>query len=329
MEKRLELVHFQLTRNCNLRCWFCGQWGRHGFFSDASGKEMSLDDWKSVVGTLEKYRKKTGFSPSVMLWGGEPLTCPYFGEIAEYIAERSFKLGVVTNGVLIDRWADVLREKFAKIYVSVDGDEKIHNSIRGEGVFQKVRSNMELLCGTNAKITVMTVISDAVLGILEDLPNILECMHPSELLLQEMIYLTDDEIARYKQWFESSFAAVPTEIDSWRMAPDGDFLRRKSEALARVMEKSYSYPVRYMPHGAPNGRSHCLSPFRHAHIAWNGNVLYCTDFYDFCAGNVHSEELTDVFENSLSEKFREGILNGKCPTCSHCSWINSERFDFR
>lgn len=23
--RRLELVHFQLTRRCNLHCWFCGQ----------------------------------------------------------------------------------------------------------------------------------------------------------------------------------------------------------------------------------------------------------------------------------------------------------------
>jgi len=51
-QKVLKLVHFQLTRNCNLRCWFCGQWGKKGFFSNASGEAMAFDDWKKVVSDL-------------------------------------------------------------------------------------------------------------------------------------------------------------------------------------------------------------------------------------------------------------------------------------
>ena len=43
MDKKIEMVHFQITRNCNLRCHFCGQWGKKGFFSDASGNNIFAD----------------------------------------------------------------------------------------------------------------------------------------------------------------------------------------------------------------------------------------------------------------------------------------------
>jgi len=78
LEKRLELVHFQITRRCNLRCYFCGQWGKKGFFSDASGEEMTLQNWQSLALEI-----KESFNPlpRIILWGGEPLVCPFFDEL--------------------------------------------------------------------------------------------------------------------------------------------------------------------------------------------------------------------------------------------------------
>ena len=67
----------------------------------------------------------------------------------------------------------------------------------------------------------------------------------------------------------------------------------------------------------------CMSPFEHTHISWNGNVLYCTDFYDFSAGNVKEDRLLDIFRNENSDVFRREILKGNCATCNHCSWRDS------
>lgn len=75
-----------------------------------------------------------------------------------------------------------------------------------------------------------------------------------------------------------------------------------------------------------NEEKSCQSPFKHVHIAWNGNVLYCTDFYDFFAGNVKEEKLIEIYNNKLSEKFREEISKNRCVTCKHCSWRNNTNF---
>ena len=326
-KKELRLVHFQLTRNCNLRCWFCGQWGRKGFFSNASGEPMSFEDWKRVIDSLIDYRSKTGVNPSVMLWGGEPLTYPDFDKIAACLTENEFELGIVTNGVLIDKHIDVLKESFKKIYVSIDGSEHVHDSIRGIGVFDKVCQNLKLLEGTAAKLVIMTVISEAVIDELESLPDKLSKLNPHQLFLQEMIYMTKEEIDSYAGWFEKCFGRKPSDIYSWQMEPDSEFLSRKEAAINRVMSKKYPFEVRYMPHGDMAECSHCNSAFRHAHVAWNGNVLYCTDFYDFSAGNVKKGNLIDIFNNELSEKFRKEVLSGNCVTCSHCSWRNNKDFE--
>ena len=113
------------------------------------------------------------------------------------------------------------------------------------------------------------------------------------------------------------------EIASWvNTAVDKE---SKEEQLARILAGNYPKKVKYLPHG--QAVSHCRSPFSHIHIAWNGNVLYCTDFYDFSAGNVRKEPLMDIFESEYSEKFRKEIARGHCTACNHCSWKNS--VDFR
>ncbi len=322
MENKLELVHFQITKNCNLRCWFCGQWGKKGFFSDASGAAMTLDDWKEIIRQLADYRDQSGTSPDIMLWGGEPLVCPFFAELVHALRNNGFRLGMVTNGILIDRYADILKNEFHHIYVSIDGDRETHDKIRGKGVFDMVAHNLELLRGGRAKISIMSVISQDSLPILHQLPEILGELNCDEIILQEMIYLTSQEAEDYAAWLNKEFGQTASEIFSWVGTGVGE--TQKAAAISDVLSRTYSKPVTYLPHGAAS--TYCKSPYSHAHIAWNGNVIYCTDFYDFSAGNVKQNNLMDIFENEISQHYREEISKGNCATCNHCSWKNSEHF---
>ncbi len=322
MKHKIELIHFQITKNCNLRCWFCGQWGRKGFFADADRPPLDFKDWSGIVEQLADYRVKTGISPDIMLWGGEPLLCPFFEKLVHLLRRNHFELGIVTNGTMIDKYAQLLKKEFRHIYVSIDGDRETHDKIRGRGVFDKVSENLKLLYGGNAVISIMTVISQDNLDILSTLPNVFDGLTCDEIILQDMIALTHKEAEEYKRWMKECFGINATEIDSW--VNENADETRKRKVLDRTLAKECSKKLIYLPHGkAP---SHCKSPFSHIHIAWNGNVMYCTDFYDFSAGNVKKERLMEIFENQLSEKFREEIKKEHCVTCRHCSWKNNENF---
>lgn len=322
MDKQIELVHFQLTKNCNLRCWFCGQWGNQGFFSDAQGIPMTLEDWKRIARQLVEYGTVTGSLPDLILWGGEPLTAPYFDELVIYLRSQGFQLGIVTNGVLIDQHAKILREEFKHIYVSVDGDRSCHDAVRGAGVFDRVRNNLEQIYGGNACVSLMCVISESNIRKLDQIPDVLCDLACDEIILQEMIGLSASEIAQYKHWMEETFHIQATDIDGWENALVAD--EEKSKALQRIMSKTYKKPVQYIPHGICEHT--CHSPQSHIHIAWNGNLLYCTDFYDFSAGNVHDGNVIEIFQNELSEQYRREIEQERCVTCKHCSWRRSTSF---
>lgn len=307
MEKQIKQVHFQITRNCNLRCHFCGQWGKKGFFADSSGEMMTIGEWKNIIDELVSYRKKRGGNITVTVWGGEPLVSPYFDEIVTLLKNDGFIVEVITNGVFIDKHYDVLNKCVDVIYVSLDGPKKIHDAIRGEGVFEKVTHNLSELGHEN--VTVMSVITPSLTEVIDEFTAELAKFGIKRLYLHDMIGLDENEIQEYKSWMKNTFDIEAHDIESW-----------KNEELFKMRDIktiNYGYEIEHKKHTSDG---HCKSPFNHVHIAWNGNVLYCTDFYDFSAGNVKNEKLEDIFENQRSELFRREIADGKCVVCKHCSW---------
>lgn len=320
-ENNLRLVHFQLTRSCNLRCWFCGQWGKQGFFSDAAGTALEYDDW---IALAEQLKESCDPLPGIILWGGEPLMYPRFDRLAEALHEMGFALGIITNGTLLDRHMDVCRRCIRRIYVSVDGAPEIHDSIRGEGVFARVERNLQLLRGSGVHLSIMTVLTEPVL---QDLGRTLDAFasFPAEqVLLQERIFLTAAEIEAYRTWLQREFDLAARDVDSWldhaEPAPD-----RRPWLQEQLDGRNDPFRVLWLPHGSLCGQT-CQSPSHHIHVTWNGNVNFCTDHYDFSAGNVREQALLDIFRGERAEHFRREIAAGHCPTCDHCSWRGDREF---
>lgn len=324
-QRRLELVHLQITKQCNLHCWFCGQWGDKGCFSSKRTVALEISDWQGVVASLERYSQNEGNKLSVILWGGEPLLSAHFEALVRLLAEKGFTIGLVTNGTLLRNHAELCKKYISRIYVSIDGVAEVHNSIRGAGVFESVAQQLEGIRGGKAKLTLMTVMTTEVFENLHDTLTTLEKLEPDEILLQEMIALTSDEISDYKAWMQQEFDVKAVDIESWYTdkAPE----RRDHEWYTTwLTQHTFSCPVRHIPHGAETGRPYCLSPERHLHIAWDGEVSFCTDFTDFSLGNIRSSDLIDLFEGPRSQDFAQQVRNGKCVTCNHCSWRNSDSF---
>ena len=316
----LELVHFQLTSSCNLRCWFCGQWGKKGFFKEGSGAPMEYEDWLALAQQLSALPQK----PDIILWGGEPLIYPRFDELARQLYAMGFRLGIVTNGTLIHRHTETLRQCFVRIYVSLDGPEALHDSIRGQGVFRKVAENLQLLRDGNARIAINTVLTPALLNNLDETLDAFGQFAPHEVLLQEMIALSAEEIAEYSRWLRKNFSQEASEIYAWEGSGNWDALAEE-KILTTVARRNDPFSVQYKPHGASCGK-HCTSPAHHAHVTWKGSVCFCTDFYDFSAGDVRQQPLWDILEGKLAEIFRLEIEKGHCPSCNHCSWRSSDSF---
>lgn len=130
-----------VTDNCNLRCKHCYHFNGK---KDFKAKELSLKVWEKRFNDLHK--KGVRF---ILLVGGEPA----LRNDVLMLADKIFPvIYVITNGTLrISSNFDHL------LFVSLDGNQKTNDMIRGNGVYSKIINNYK---GDNRVVINMTVKKD-------------------------------------------------------------------------------------------------------------------------------------------------------------------------
>lgn len=323
-ENKIQMVHLQLTKRCNLNCWFCGQ--RKKWTSGIFSGELETEQWLDVADQLTGLNELK--KPCVMLWGGEAALSPAFEPLVEKLYANHFSLGMVTNGTLLGKKAELIQRCFQKLYISVDGDRQLHDSIRGKGVFDQIQHNVKNLHAAAAsgktvpQVVLMCVLTE---DSIERLPKILEAfsaLQPDEVILQDMISMENAEIMEYKRWFKTCFESEAVDIDAWKGSDGSNAQRVKIGKLCEeyIRTKEFPYKISYLPHFSAKEAPCCESPFHHVHIEWDGAVSFCTDFTDFHCGNIQQQTLETIFNGERAEIFRKEVQAGRCATCSHCSW---------
>jgi Fe-coproporphyrin III synthase len=95
-------------------------------------KDLTSEDWRRII--RNTFKKQHVFF--VTLVGGEPMLRPDIIEI--FCKEMPRRVSVVTNGT-------IPLKRFQNLYfywVSLDGTEKVHDRIRGNGSYTKTRQNI-------------------------------------------------------------------------------------------------------------------------------------------------------------------------------------------
>ncbi|MGC9308145.1 MAG: radical SAM protein [Thermoplasmatota archaeon] len=125
-----------ITNRCNLNCKHC--YWRKNFVEE---EELSTEQFEHVI--EENFIKNNIIE--VALTGGEPLLRP---EIIELFDEKGVSFDIVTNGTLPLK--DFGQSEY---YISIDGNEEIHDKIRGEGTYSRIKRNVENFSG-DSNITI-------------------------------------------------------------------------------------------------------------------------------------------------------------------------------
>lgn len=138
-------VSLTITNHCNLRCQMCGQWSQEGYIrtnKESLKHEMALADWKRVVDELAAHG-----IPSVLLRGGEVFMFPGIIELLDYIHDKGMFISIDTNGTMLEQYtADIVRIGNMHLTISVDGQEAIHDAVRGiPGTFQRIKKGVNQL----------------------------------------------------------------------------------------------------------------------------------------------------------------------------------------
>ena len=146
-------LRISIVERCNLRCTYCMP--AEGVPLSPKSHLMTYEEIYQIAETFVKH----GVT-KIRLTGGEPLIRKDFSTIAEKLATLPVELSITTNGIIIDRYIEVLKTNGIKnINLSLDSlnHEKFkHITLRDQ--FDKVYKNLLLLVNESFKVKVNVVL---------------------------------------------------------------------------------------------------------------------------------------------------------------------------
>jgi MoaA/NifB/PqqE/SkfB family radical SAM enzyme len=121
-----------LTYACNYRCKHCyGKYGETYGVGQNSGITLDFSQIKFIVGKLKQYG-----CCYISLLGGEPLLHRDIKEIIKLIKSCGMELSIITNGSLVKRKMDEIKE-VSNLTLSIDGNEDANDFLRGGGAYMR------------------------------------------------------------------------------------------------------------------------------------------------------------------------------------------------
>jgi len=118
-------VTISCTNFCNLKCTHCQA-------ENYKDKDIPTTRFLGLIDEIAKSGcKKIGFT------GGEPLIRNDIGKIIDRCRKRGLYISLVSNGTLVPNRVHELKGLHL-LFLSLDGNREVHDSIRGNGNFDKV-----------------------------------------------------------------------------------------------------------------------------------------------------------------------------------------------
>lgn len=130
---------FELTPHCNLDCKMCYV---HLNAEQMKGcKTLSADEWESIMSQATD----SGMM-FASLTGGECLTYPGFERLYLYLYNKSVRLGVLTNGILLDGEKVEFLKKYPPVSLQITlygANEDMYEKVTGKREFARVVENIK------------------------------------------------------------------------------------------------------------------------------------------------------------------------------------------
>lgn len=145
-----DIVYLELTRACNLKCIHC---------LNNSGIKQKDELTKDELLKLIKKLSSLGVQ-EIRFTGGEPLLFNGIYDLIKFATEEGICTSLGTNGTLITKEvAKKLKESgLKKVVVSIDGNKKTHDKIRGRKNYQKAMNGLKYLKQNDINVRVNSVI---------------------------------------------------------------------------------------------------------------------------------------------------------------------------
>jgi len=293
--------------------------------------------------------KSNGHTPSVYLWGGEPMLYKGSVEVIEEAARLGMAPSIATNGTgLSEQAARLVDAPMFVVQISVDGpDAETHNASR-PGSSPSI-DNFATITRAIDRITELRKDRKQRLPLIAALTTINNVNYNRLVDIYEVFKDKVDVCVFYLAWwideasaekhtkdFAERFGFEPEKhfgwIGSWR-PPDyqvlSDQLKKLNTYAARfdgpaviIMPPLTEVPQLeqyYTDHDCTFGFDRCVSIFSAVEINSNGDMSPCRDYHDFVVGNVKEHTVTELWNSERYKVFRKSLSEkGLMPVCTRC-----------
>lgn len=189
IEKERQYPNFLIipTYKCNLSCPYCFENTYKKNKSKQDNSEWVENIFYKIDSINESFVKRNNmiYDPSkieVTLMGGEPLLSKSkkdIEKIINHINERKYTYNIITNGVCIDEYIELLKNiKPTYIQITLDGTKEYHDKRRcfkdGNGTFDKIMNNIDILTGNKINVSIRLNLDKNNLNNLKDYINFIE-----------------------------------------------------------------------------------------------------------------------------------------------------------
>lgn len=293
------VLQWHITHGCNLRCVHCYQEEYQSHMPDAA-----LYD---ILNQFTRYVRQRKLVGQINLTGGEPLLHPGFLPLAKEIRRRGFRLGILTNGTLIDEaWAKklaALRPVFVQI--SLDGTEKAHDAIRGAGNFRKALRGIDLLKKQGVRVLVSFTAQKSNYRQLPALALVCRRHKVDKLWWDRVVTQTPEETQALALTTEQFRRLVKTSGQLQRL-----YRRRDGSSLVTNQRA-----LQFFGCGKDATGYQCNAGKKLLVITADGGVMPCRRL-PFVVGNVAEASLEDIIRTSdVMRQLREMIFPSDCSGC--------------
>ncbi|MBN2561530.1 MAG: radical SAM protein [Phycisphaerae bacterium] len=323
-EHPLQLVSWEATRRCNLRCLHCGS-PAEKVDLDA---ELTADE---VVGAFEQIA--AGFDMTqfrhVNVTGGEPFVRPDLLDILRRISRIPHfrNTDIQTNGIVLADHPELLDELsrvgVTGLGISIDGLEDTHDAFRRiPGGFAKSFKAARLSV-EHGYVTTVSVVAHA--KNIDEIPDLFD-LSRREIHPRVFRVMTIDPIGRMD--FDSEYMLSPDQVRQVL-----DFLRTEYAASCAT----YADPATTMVElgcGGWLGRDleglcrpfiwHCIAGINNLGILYDGKLASCSNVSrDFIEGDLRTERIKEVWDNRYERyRDREWMKTGPCATCDEWAYCH-------
>jgi radical SAM protein with 4Fe4S-binding SPASM domain len=337
-------VSLQLTNSCNLNCVHCFQ--------------QSLKPNHNVpvhlnVDILEKVLLETeSENSSLYLWGGEPLLHHNWGNITSMLNKHKRWTVICTNGIMIEERLDSIIEISSNLalLISLDGLKNHNNIVRGEGTFERIVQNVQLLLDLKRKgiykgeVSINCVINNENIDSLFEFAEYIEnigvntlylCLpwHISNIVASKMDDFVEDKLIFIKDYISNSINTRSWHSFNYRI--DADRVNILKKELQKLLSKEWEIRIRIVPNiqndllvkyvdgedVIADNISQCLAISSRMEVRSDGMVTSCRHFPEFIMGDLNTDSVQDVWNSSKYNEFRKIISNNLMPICSKCGLL--------